>query len=110
MRERNFDVVIVGGRVAWASLGIHLAQASRKVAIVDRASFASGTTSTHVIYPKTIAKLDRLGVLDRILTHRPPPLYTAWYHQNRMFVAPHSMICLLGLESIATGYLQPSPR
>ena len=91
MRERNFDVVIVGGRVAGASLAIRLAQAGRKVAIVDRASFPSATTSTHVIYPKTIANLDRLGVLDRILAHRPPPLYTAWYHQNRMFVAPHSM-------------------
>jgi menaquinone-9 beta-reductase len=91
MRQRNLDVVIVGGRVAGASLAIHLARAGRKVVVVDRASFPSGTTSTHVIYPKTIANLDRLGVLDRILAHRPPPLYTAWYHQNRMFVAPHSM-------------------
>jgi len=24
------------------------------------------------------------------MAHRPPPLYTSWYHQNRMFVAPHS--------------------
>ena len=91
MPECNFDVVIVGGRVAGTSLAIHLAQAGRKVAVLDRASFPSGTTSTHVIYPKTIANLDRLGVLDRILAHHPPPLYTAWYHQNRMFVAPHSM-------------------
>lgn len=91
MLERNLDVIIVGGRVAGAGLAIHLAQAGRKVAILDRATFPSGTTSTHVIYPKTIANLDRLGVLDRILAHRPPPLYTAWHHQNRMFVAPHSM-------------------
>ena len=46
--------------------------------------------STHVIYPNTIARLERLGVLDRIMAHRPPPLYTSWYHQNRMFVAPHT--------------------
>jgi 2-polyprenyl-6-methoxyphenol hydroxylase-like FAD-dependent oxidoreductase len=91
MPECNFDVVIVGGRVAGAGLAIHLAQAGRKVAVLDRASFPSGTTSTHVIYPKTIANLDRLGVLDGILAHHPPPLYTAWYHENRMFVAPHSM-------------------
>ena len=39
---------------------------------------------------QAIARLDRLGVLDRVMAHRPPPLYTAWYHQNRMFVAPHT--------------------
>ncbi|MEA3146292.1 MAG: hypothetical protein QOI53_1780 [Verrucomicrobiota bacterium] len=91
MLENNFDVVIVGGRVAGSSLAIHLARAGNKVAVLDRASFPSATTSTHVIYPKAIANLDRLGVLDQILAHRPPPLYTAWYHENRMFVTAHSV-------------------
>ena len=35
MRQRNFDVVIVGGRVAGASLAIHLARAGRKVAVLE---------------------------------------------------------------------------
>lgn len=91
MPENDFDVIIVGGRVAGASLAIHLARAGRKVAVLDRARFPSTTTSTHVIYPKAIANLDRLGVLDRILAHHPPPLYTAWYHENRMFVTAHSV-------------------
>jgi 2-polyprenyl-6-methoxyphenol hydroxylase-like FAD-dependent oxidoreductase len=60
------------------------------VAIFDRAKLPGDTMSTHVIYPNTIARLERLGALDRIMAHRPPPLYTAWYHQNRMFVAPHT--------------------
>jgi flavin-dependent dehydrogenase len=69
MPEDNFDAVIVGGRVAGASLAVHLARKGRKVAVLDRARFPSATTSTHVIYPKAIANLDRLGVLDRILAH-----------------------------------------
>ena len=43
-----------------------------------------------MIYPNTIERLHGLGVLDRVMAHRPPPLYTAWHHRNRMFVAPHT--------------------
>jgi menaquinone-9 beta-reductase len=86
----KFDVVVVGGRVAGASLAIHLRRCGLSVGIFDRAQLPGDTMSTHVIYPNTIARLERLGALDRIMAHRPPPLYTSWYHQNRMFVAPHT--------------------
>jgi len=86
----KFDVVVVGGRVAGASLAIHLTRRGLSVAIFDRAELPGDTMSTHVIYPNTIARLERLDALDRIMAHRPPPLYTSWYHQNRMFVAPHT--------------------
>jgi 2-polyprenyl-6-methoxyphenol hydroxylase-like FAD-dependent oxidoreductase len=88
----DFDAVIVGARAAGASLAILLAKAGWRVALVDRATFPSDTMSTHVIYPNTIARLDEYGVLDRIMAHRPPPLYTAWHHEGRMFVAPHRPI------------------
>jgi 2-polyprenyl-6-methoxyphenol hydroxylase-like FAD-dependent oxidoreductase len=88
---RDFNVVIVGARVAGSSLAIQLAERGLSVALLDRAVFPSDTVSTHVIYPNSIARLDRLGVLDQVMAHRPPPLYTAWYHQNRSFVAPHTM-------------------
>ncbi|WP_375463976.1 NAD(P)/FAD-dependent oxidoreductase [uncultured Methylobacterium sp.] len=87
---QQFDVAIVGARVAGSSLAIQLAQQGAKVILIDRALFPSDTVSTHVIYPATIERLARLGVLDGIMAHRPPPLYTAWHHQNRMFVAPHT--------------------
>ena len=87
----KFDVVVVGGRVAGASLAIHLRRRGLSVAIFDRAELPGDTMSTHVIYPNTIARLERLDALDRIMAHRPPPLYTSWYHQNRMFVAPHTL-------------------
>jgi 2-polyprenyl-6-methoxyphenol hydroxylase-like FAD-dependent oxidoreductase len=86
----KFDVVVVGGRVAGTSLAVHLRRRGLSVAIFDRADLPGDTISTHVIYPNTIARLERLGALDRIMAHRPPPLFTSWYHQNRMFVAPHT--------------------
>ena len=86
----DYDVVIVGGRVAGASLAVHLAQAGKRVAVVDRAAFPSDTMSTHVVYPNTLARLDRLGVLDRVLGHGPPPLYTAWHHRGARFASPHT--------------------
>jgi flavin-dependent dehydrogenase len=88
--EADYDVVIVGARVAGASLASILAEAGLRVAVVDRASFPSDTISTHVVYPNTLARLERLGVLNEILAHRPPPLYTAWHHAGQMFVAPHT--------------------
>jgi menaquinone-9 beta-reductase len=86
----KYDVVVVGGRVAGTSVAVLLRRRGMSVAIFDRAKLPGDTMSTHVIYPNTIARLERLGALDRIMAHRPPPLYTAWYHQNRMFVAPHT--------------------
>lgn len=90
MMQSHFDVVIVGGRVAGSSLAILLAEQGASVAMLDRAVFPSDTVSTHVIYPNSLARLDKLGVLDQVMAHRPPPLYTAWHHQNRCFVAPHT--------------------
>lgn len=86
------DVVIVGARAAGSSLAIHLARQGRRVIAVDKAVFPADTMSTHVIYPNTLARLEDLGVLDEILAHAPPPLYTAWHHENRMFVAPHAPV------------------
>jgi flavin-dependent dehydrogenase len=86
------DVVIVGARAAGSSLAIHLARQGRNVIAVDKAVFPSPTMSTHVIYPNTIARLEDLGVLDEVMSHQPPPLYTSWYHEGRMFVAPHAPV------------------
>ena len=88
--DRTFDAVIVGARAAGASLAINLAKSGRRVALIDRATFPSDTMSTHVFYPNSIARLEAMGVLDDILAHGPPPLHTAWHHEGRSFVAPHT--------------------
>lgn len=90
--SRAFDVVVVGARPSGAALAITLATAGARVALVDKATFPSDTMSTHVVYPNTLARFEDLGVLDAIMAHRPPPLYTAWHHEDRMFVAPHAPV------------------
>jgi len=60
------DAVIVGARSAGSSLAIALAQRGWDVAMVDRDTFPSTTVSTHLIYPNTLARLERLGVLDTL--------------------------------------------
>src|SRR6267378_1209766 len=103
----KYDVVVVGGRVAGTSLAIHLRRLGLSVAIFDRADLPGDTMSTHVIYPNTIARLEHLGVLDRIMAHRPPPLYTSWYHQNRMFVASLRLLMARTFQSRRLSWQAP---
>lgn len=65
--EPEYDVVIVGARVAGASLGLLLAQQGRRVLLLDREEFPSDTLSTHYVHPFSMPTLDRLGVLDDLL-------------------------------------------
>jgi flavin-dependent dehydrogenase len=89
---KRYDTVIVGARAAGASLAIELQRLGQRVAVVDRATFPSDIMSTHVVYPNTLRRFERLGVLQSILDNGPPPLYTSWIHENRMFVAPHTPV------------------
>ena len=57
----DYDVVIVGGRCAGASLAIRLARAGLRVCVLDRAHFPSDVPSTHGIQPAGVAILRELG-------------------------------------------------
>jgi len=63
----NFDVIIIGGRCAGASLAIHLARQNLKVLIVDRATFPSppSVPSSPFIHPATMRLLDELGIPEK---------------------------------------------
>lgn len=63
----EYDVAIVGARVAGASLAILLARQGHRVVLVDREEFPSDTLSTHFVQPGVVANLNRLGVLDGLL-------------------------------------------
>ena len=65
--EAEYDVVIVGARVAGASLGLLLARSGRRVLLLDREEFPSDTLSTHYVHPFSIPILGRLGVLEDLL-------------------------------------------
>lgn len=59
--------MIVGGRVAGASLAVLLARQGRSVLMVDREAFPSDTLSTHFVSALVVDNLARLGVLDDLL-------------------------------------------
>ena len=65
--DRDYDVVIVGARVAGASLALLLGQRGQRVLLLDRDAFPSDTLSTHFIGGNGVISLRRLGVLDDLL-------------------------------------------
>lgn len=67
-REGNvdYDVLIVGARVAGASLALLLGERGHRVLLVDRDHFPSDTLSTHFLSPFAVEPLRRLGVLDDV--------------------------------------------
>ncbi|HEY8602010.1 MAG TPA: NAD(P)/FAD-dependent oxidoreductase [Thermomicrobiales bacterium] len=59
----EYDVLIIGARVAGASLALLLGQRGHRVLLVDRDHFPSDTLSTHYMGPMVVPLLARLGVL-----------------------------------------------
>lgn len=64
--DSDYDVIVVGARVAGASLALLLGQQGHRVLLIDRDSFPSDTLSTHFVGGFGIASLRRLGVLPDI--------------------------------------------
>ena len=80
------DAIIVGARCAGSTLAIALARRDWDVLVVDRDRFPSETVSTHFLYPNTIARLDQLGVLDRLRSRHQVP-----FVGNRMIGLGHEL-------------------
>jgi flavin-dependent dehydrogenase len=76
----EYDALIVGGRVAGASLAQLLARQGRRVLVADRDEFPSDTMSTHFMNMIAVGALKRLGVLDDILAagFRPITRHRTW--------------------------------
>lgn len=70
--NEHYDVIVVGGRVAGASLAAHVARRGMGVCVVERAEFPSDTLSTHLF--QNLDGLERLGVMDALLATGAPPL------------------------------------
>src|SRR6266849_7177394 len=62
----EYDVLIIGSRVAGASLALLLGKRGRRVLMVDRDQFPSDTLSTHVLLPQGVSLLADLGVLSDV--------------------------------------------
>ena len=70
----TFDVIVVGGRCAGASLALGLARRGYRVLVVDRATFPSDTLSSHFVHVSGVEQLHQLGVLDEVWRTGCPPI------------------------------------
>jgi FAD binding domain len=70
--NKEYDVVVVGGRCAGSPLTTLLARGGLSVALVEQATFPRDTLSTHVFQAEALAFLNRLGVLSDVRATRAP--------------------------------------
>jgi 2-polyprenyl-6-methoxyphenol hydroxylase-like FAD-dependent oxidoreductase len=80
----DFDVVIVGGRVAGSTLASLLGAQGLEVLLLDRATFPSDTLSTHVIYGDSFGVWERIGAWDAIQRFDSAKLWgISWIRDGR---------------------------
>jgi flavin-dependent dehydrogenase len=73
MSDREYDVIVVGCRVAGASTAMLLARRGLRVLAIDRASFPSDAISTHQVQLPGGAALRRWGILEPLVSAGTPP-------------------------------------
>ena len=72
--QTDYDVVIVGARVAGAMTALHLARAGHTVLIVDRAGPPTDTLSTHSLMRTAVVQLHRAGLLTELAAQPTPAI------------------------------------
>jgi flavin-dependent dehydrogenase len=70
----DYDVIVLGARVAGSPTAMLLARMGYRVLLVDRATFPSDTISTHLIHPPGMAALHRWGLADQVIATECPPV------------------------------------
>jgi 2-polyprenyl-6-methoxyphenol hydroxylase-like FAD-dependent oxidoreductase len=66
LRRERYDVVVVGARVAGATLATLLGRLGLRVLLLDQARFPSDTLSTHVIFDDSFTVWEEIGAWPRI--------------------------------------------
>ncbi|HEX2698108.1 MAG TPA: NAD(P)/FAD-dependent oxidoreductase, partial [Anaerolineales bacterium] len=67
----DYDVIIVGARVAGSALAALLGQYGHRVLLLDKAQFPSDTLSTHFFRAPALRVFERLGVLEEVKSQAP---------------------------------------
>jgi flavin-dependent dehydrogenase len=78
----EYDVVVVGARVAGASTALLLARAGARVALVDRAPYGTDTLSTHAFMRAGALQLRRWGLLDEVVAAGAPAVRRTTFHYS----------------------------
>ncbi|MEE9512883.1 MAG: FAD-dependent monooxygenase, partial [Anaerolineales bacterium] len=69
--DRDYDVIIIGGRVAGAILASLLGDRGHRVLVLDRATFPSDTLSTHFFRAPALRAFSEIGVYDEVQSAAP---------------------------------------
>ncbi len=93
----HYDVIIVGGRPAGASLAARLGRAGLRVLLLDRAGFPSAPAVSYpAIFAGTMRLLEEIGVAEEDYAHDTPRLRW-WVHEFRHYFRTFSRVpCLDG--------------
>ena len=67
MRDQRTDVLVVGAGPVGLMTAILLAEAGVEVVVVDREERTASRSYACALHPRTLALLDRLGILDPLL-------------------------------------------
>ena len=67
----NYDIIIIGARVAGSTLAAILGQKGYNVLLLDRATFPSGTLSTHFFRAPALRAFDKIGVSSEVQSAAP---------------------------------------
>ncbi|MEM1352172.1 MAG: NAD(P)/FAD-dependent oxidoreductase [Pseudomonadota bacterium] len=68
----QYDAIIIGARCAGAATALQLARGGLKVLVLDRARPGSDTMSTHALMRGAVIRLERWGLLDRVMDSGAP--------------------------------------
>ncbi len=70
----EYDVIVVGARCAGSPLAMLLARKGYRVLLVDRDRFPSDTVSSHQLFQTGLARMQKWGLLQRLVITGCPPL------------------------------------
>lgn len=76
----DYDVAVVGGRVAGASTALLLARAGLRVAVIERSRPGTDTVSTHALMRAGVLQLSRWGVLPDLVAAGTPEICCTTFH------------------------------
>src|SRR4051794_31863251 len=96
----DYDVVVVGARVAGAATALLLARRGARVLVVDRARRGSDTMSTHALMRPAVVQLHRWGLLDDLMAAGTPPVTRTTFHYGEEQV-PITLRPVAGTSALA---------
>jgi flavin-dependent dehydrogenase len=76
----DYDVIVVGGRVAGSATALLLARHGLNVLVLERSRYGSDTVSSHALMRGGVLQLQRWGVLDAIVAAGTPAVRRAVFH------------------------------